>query len=129
MDFWQQKDKVVTSAYKNNLGWSILKCTFDNIFSLYGCENQPYIEQNKIYEYGLFVDVCCEFPIYFFKSFDEALDFTRRVKPSYPYDRLMYWLRFQREYWLSTNLIEYNDYLTYVKDARLYYRTKNKQML
>lgn len=129
MDFWRQKDKVATSDFKYNMGWAIVKCTFDNIFPLYCVENMPYLDECTIFDYGLFADTAAMFPLYFFKTWDEALDFTKRVSPRYPYDRLMYWLRFQREYWLSTNLIEYNDYVQYTHDAKVYFLQRNRQRM
>lgn len=108
------KSFVKTGDAKRVAGWGIINCSIDGIYDVWCVENYLFIEEQQKYDYDLFVDVVSEMPVYFFITFDQALAFAKRVSNRYPIDRMMYWLRFQPEYWFSTVCINYIDYLKYI---------------
>lgn len=121
-DFY--KAFVCTGKYILQSGWGILKCSIDDVYVLWLAQNDDIIKEKTKYNYDDFVDTVSEFPIYFFISFDACNEFCKSKSNRYPYDRMMFWLRFQPEYWFGTVASRYIDYVEWLRYQQLYFKSK-----
>lgn len=125
MEFY--KDNIVKIGKQIDLnGWRVMPVWLDGVFKMYMAQAWMFFKPQTDVPYNQFVDTQAEFPLYFFRTWEEVKYFVTYQSPRYPYDRAMFWLRLHREYWFSTIAHDYLDYIQFCLDAKTYFSIKSK---
>lgn len=114
---WIYDEKVEIKDVMAIAGWGVGKAVLKNAFNFAFCEVENWHNRGDIYTLDAFMDVAAEVPVYYFKCYDDAIQFAKTKSNRYPLERRIWWLRFQPDYWFATIYTYYMDTLRYLSSA------------
>lgn len=122
-------EKVVIGDITPIGGWGVGRARIEHLFPFYFCEIELWHQAWTECPLEEFMDVAAEVPVYYFLSWDSAVQFAKTKSNRYPIERRMWWLRFQDQYWFSTILMGMLDTIRYLSsEERIQYLDNLKKL-
>lgn len=122
---WTHAEKVVVKSITPLGGWGVGSAMVVNLFDFYFVEREGWFKA-ATYTLDDFMDEAAIVPVYFFKVWDDAVLFAKTKSNRYTIGSMLWWLRFQDEFWFSTIFTEMMDTINYLNSNERYMDLRGK---
>lgn len=116
-NYTKYKSQMILKKPEVYQGWGIYELNVDNRFNLYLAATHEWIKP-AVYPFDDLCELVGEMPIFAFPDKVKAYEFAKTKSNRHTIDVQMKALRWHPEYWLSTLLINYLDFMKYLQEYK-----------